>query len=151
MVFDSNKITRLISRAINVLFLSHPQRTSFGILLGVTINGAIKAFRVYLERSTDINYDAFDLTTCICFSLVIIHIKTIINYIRNGSQLNEELEKIFYMIYLLKKEGLSEWQTKQMYVNLYKKFLDAIDFNKEIKSELKKDDKKAEEVKAENK
>ncbi|WP_248477707.1 hypothetical protein [Spirosoma liriopis] len=109
-----------------------------GILIGFVTDVIIRAFHKYLNQISDIDWSVVDLKVCIAFGILLIHVRTIYYFITQGSKQNEEVEKVLLLIEAIKKEGLSDWQTKQMYLALYKKVLDSVDLNKETKAELEK-------------
>ncbi len=131
--------TQILRKAIDILFLSHKLRTSLGIALGFVVHGLIKLFTPYLKRLSDI----IDITelgwmTCIVFGIIIMQMQTIFFLFQRKSPQNEDIDNILQIIENARKEGLPEWQVRQMYIALYTKMLQNIDFNKETKDQIEK-------------
>ena len=72
----------------------------------------------------------------IFFGVVILHLRTIFFLIFRNSPQSQVIDDAIQLIELGKKQGLPEWQTKQMYVELFRKYINSAELKTEFKSEL---------------
>lgn len=56
---EKDKLTKLFSKAIDIIFINSPQRTSFGILLGIVCKGGTDIIFQLNKISLDIKYSSF--------------------------------------------------------------------------------------------
>ena len=122
-----------INKAIDILFLSHPIRTSLGVLLG---SGLFIMIRILEFSSPIINIWEF-----IILGILILHFRTIMHLIKKSCPFDEEIEKAFEIIKHAKKEGLPSWQIKQLYLKVCEKALSNIELKQKMKNEIEEIDK----------
>lgn len=93
---EKDQITKLFSKAIDILFINNPQRTSFGILLGIVCKGGTDIALQIIGTSLNITY-----LLCISAGILILHIPDIFSKHR----IDEELETQMHYLRKAQKYG----------------------------------------------
>ena len=75
---NSDGITRVIRTALDILLLRHPQRTSFGVIIGLVVHTLF----TQILKPTVVTWTAVDLVSlesgqCIVFGLLLTHLPLI--------------------------------------------------------------------------
>lgn len=102
MLDTKDKLTYIFSRAIDLLFLSNPQKTSLGVLLGVIIKGGIDIFcQVYdqiYNQQLVLNISYSFCIVCGIFLLFIPHLFS-------KHRIDEDLESLMQYLRKAQKYG----------------------------------------------
>lgn len=91
-----DKVTQIFSRAVDILFINNPQKTSLGVLFGIIIKGTIDIIFQITQYSLNISY-----VFCICSGIFILHFPSIFSKHR----VNEEIETQMHYLRELQKNG----------------------------------------------
>lgn len=91
-----DQMTKLCTKAIDIIFISSPQRTSYGILLGVALKGGSDIILQLVGKSLDIYY-AF----CICLGILLFHLPNL--FLRH--RVDENLETAMHYLIEAQKYG----------------------------------------------
>lgn len=129
----NNIITNNISLALDLLFLKHPTRTSFGLILGLATRVIFKVLSIWMPMLAVIvntlNYWEFTI-----LGIFIAHIATARDAIFGRcNHLSENEEKAFAMIRELK---ISDFYKQNMYLKVVEKVLEKVELNPEIQEEI---------------
>ncbi|WP_421533253.1 hypothetical protein [Morganella morganii] len=82
-------ITKKALEAIDIILLSHPKKTSIGILIGIIPAVVIYTFETQITSSYGIQFGFPHYILCLVLGILIMNIKTIID-VFHGNALNEE-------------------------------------------------------------
>ena len=115
--------TRFFRRAIDVLLLTHPQRTALGTIFGLSIDVMIRLFSPYLKTLSWIDVTAVEQWQYIILGILFLHIPTIIILFQQRPELPEEIETIFSAIKKAQTEGVPKHQLNPLYRKLCEKVL----------------------------
>lgn len=129
----NNIITKNFSLALDILFLKHPTRTSFGFIFGLATRVTLKVLSIWLTIFAVIvgtlNYWEF-----VILGITVAHIPTIKDAVTGkGNYFSEYEEKAFAMIKELK---IPEHQKQNMYLKVVEKVLEKVELNPEIQEEI---------------
>lgn len=120
---NQDKATELARRAINILFVSNPKGTSIGVLVGVILHGIIGVLSPALKTIEWLNMGALQLWHLICLGVATMNIPP---YLKRH-EIDPSIQSAFEYIKLQQDNGnISEWQARQMYINLSHKVLENI-------------------------
>lgn len=98
-----------LSRASDILFVQNPKGTSFGVFLGVVVDGIVKlAAPLFKRYETWVDIGRLNVVHCIAAGVVLLNI----THIFRRRQLPNSVEDAFEAIRLLKKSGASPVQVK---------------------------------------
>jgi hypothetical protein len=128
-----NKITYWLSRALDVLFLYNPQRTSLGIILGCVLLFLTILFKPILNRITFLDFSNAPRWGWILLGVLIIHIPSLKSFIVKkpigGETIDAALE-------LIKKAPINAEEKRQQYRILITKVLDNLILNQPVQEEI---------------
>ncbi|CAK2367960.1 hypothetical protein [Vibrio sp. 10N.222.55.B11] len=125
---NTEQVTVLVRKAINILFVSNPRGTSLGVLSGIVLDGLIGLFNPFLKSVSIINIGLIKFWHLIGLGVFLFNILPFLNRHKVEPSINEAIS------YIEKQKQLGsidEWQAKQMYRNLHSKVLDNVLLNKE--------------------
>lgn len=130
---SQDKVTEVARRAINILFVSNPKGTSIGVLLGVILHGIIGVFSPAIKTIEWLNIGALQLWHLICLGVATMNIPP---YLKRH-KIDPTIQSAFDYIKLQHDSGnITEWQARQMYLNLSRKVLENIVLEKDIASKI---------------
>lgn len=89
-------ITKLCSQAIDIIFISNPRRTSFGVLLGIVLKGGTDIAMQVLDKQFDTTYIFW-----ISLGILLFHIPDSFLHHR----IDEKLETEMYYLLEAQKHG----------------------------------------------
>lgn len=141
MDFAKNILTSWLSAATNIIFLGFRVRTALGVVVGIGIGAVAKAFGPYLATyAAWIDLSRVTTFEYVIVGVVILHIPTILFYLRRrGSLLNENEEKAFEIIRRAKRNGVPDKQIEKMYLNLCERVLQNTELKQATKKEITDD------------
>jgi len=123
---NGDQTSEFFRRAINVLFVANPKGTSIGILLGVVLDGVIGFFSPLLKTVEWVSVSAIKIWHLMGLGALIMNLPAYIS----RKDVDASIVKAFKFIGEQKASGnISEWQSKQMYVNLLNKVLESVALN----------------------
>lgn len=120
--------TELARKSINILFVSNPRGTSIGVLVGVLLEGVLGLFSPVLKSIEAINLGAIKMWHLIGLGVISMNLP---DYLRRNDIDPSILNAIKYIEDQKKNQRISDWQARQMYVNLHQKVLESVTLNKE--------------------
>jgi len=116
-------VTELIRKSINILFVSNPRSTSLGVLIGVILDALLGLVSPILKTVEALNFGAINMSHLICLGVVSMNLPS---YLRR-KEVDQSIANAIEYIEEQKKNGtISDWQAKQMYVNLHNKVLESV-------------------------
>jgi hypothetical protein len=133
---NQEEATEYFRRAINILFVSNPRGTSIGVLIGVILDGLIGLTYPLLKTIESLNFGAFKMWHLIGIGVLSTNLPS---YLRRQEIDKSILNAIDYIEEQKKNKTISDWQARQMYVNLHNKVLESVTLNQdaqEAKSNL---------------
>jgi hypothetical protein len=115
-----DKVSDWIKRAIDILFCSHPKRTSLGIVLGMVLNAVFGILlRPIIERSTPVNIAGLNIWHYIPIGIFVMHTPTIYHSLKQSSELPEEVERALQLLRQAQRErAISKQQTGEFYLKI---------------------------------
>jgi hypothetical protein len=129
---SNEDITELFRKSINILFVSNPRGTSIGVLLGVVLDGVLGVFSPLLKSVEALSFSAIKMWHLIGFGVISMNAP---GYLRRNEVDPSILKAIKYIEDQKKNGRITDWQAKQMYVNLHQKVLENVTLNKETSDE----------------
>ena len=93
-----DKTSFYFNRAVELLFLSQPTRTSMGIILGVILNGLLSLFEPILVDYHFINIQSLKPWHLIAFGVLVANIRSFFRAFRKQSIDDENIDKVFQLI-----------------------------------------------------
>jgi hypothetical protein len=132
---NEEKATEFIRKSINILFVANPRGTSIGVLIGVILDGIFGLFSPLLKGIEALNFGAIKMWHLIGFGAVSMNLP---GYLRRNEVDPSISNAIKYIEEQKKNQRISDWQAKQMYVNLHQKVLESVTLNDEASDKLNK-------------
>lgn len=123
---NEEKATEFIRRSINVLFVANPAGTSVGVFIGIVLDGVFGFISPLFKGIEIFNSSAVKVWHFIGLGVVLMNLPT---YLRRKEIDPSILNAIKYIEEQKEKGRISEWQAKQMYVNLHQKVLESVTLN----------------------
>lgn len=120
---NKNEISELLRKAVNVLFISNPQGTSLGVLIGIICDGLLGFFSPVIKTVEFIDITAikiWHLTSIGVFSMNMPY------FLKRNKVDPSILEAISYIEEQKSRGNISQWQINQMYENLHDKVLSEV-------------------------
>lgn len=125
-------LTGFFSRAMDILFLKNPVRTSMGILIGIVLWGFSPVFSPIVEDFTQLDFSQTSPAAWIALGVVGISLQ--------GSpiktKLPEDVEVLFDILDNTEKAGLSTQETRAKYRMILEKYAVNVALNQETENEL---------------
>ncbi|WP_100636071.1 hypothetical protein [Marinomonas sp. ef1] len=116
-------VTEFIRKSINILFVSNPRGTSLGVLIGVILDALLGLASPILKTVEALSFGAIKMWHLIALGVVSMNLSS---YLRR-KEVDQSIVKAIEYIEEQKKNGsISDWQAKQMYVNLHNKVLESV-------------------------
>ncbi len=128
-------VTQYIRKSINILFVSNPRGTSLGVLIGIVFDGMIGLFSPYLKSIEIINIDAVKIWHMIGLGIIFTNLP---EFLKRNETDPSILNAIKYIENQKAKKNISDWQAKQMYMNLHQKVLENITLDKKTNEQSEK-------------
>ncbi|EGQ7873375.1 hypothetical protein H8Q54_004262 [Vibrio parahaemolyticus] len=125
---NSEEISVLIRKSINILFVSNPRGTSMGVLFGIVMDGLVSIFTPLLKTIAIINLAAIKLWHLIGFGIFAFNVRPFLNRHKIEPSI---ISAISYIENQKEAGNIDDWQAKQMYRNLHNKVLESVLLNKE--------------------
>ena len=133
----SNRISDRISRALDTILLTHPVRTSLGVLLGLAFSIMVKIFEPSLEEITWIDLKNVSIYEYLVLGIVITHISTLrLLFSTRTYLLDENIEKVFNIIKEAKKENIPDLQIGKLYLKVCEIVLKKLEMNSSFRQKV---------------
>jgi len=132
---NEEKMTEFIRKSINILFVANPRGTSIGVLIGVILDGTLGLFSPLLKGIEALNFGAIKMWHLIGLGVVSMNLP---GYLRRKEVDPSISNAIKYIEEQKENQSISDWQAKQMYVNLHQKVLESVTLNDEASDKLNK-------------
>lgn len=124
---NQESVTEFIRKSINILFVSNPRGTSLGVLIGVILDALLGLASPILKTVEALNFGAIKMWHLICLGVFSMNLPS---YLRR-KEVDPSIAKAIEYIEEQKKNGtISDWQAKQMYVNVHNKVLESVTLDK---------------------
>jgi hypothetical protein len=141
-----DKTSLLVSKALDIIFIKYPARTSLGVVIGIAAKFLIdlsSAFIVVPQEILDSSIFGWA-----CLGLLTLHVQTIKSLAKNAPLGDETLETA---LKLIEMGNFSEEERRQHYRNLVERVSKAVALNAQTKAEVNSIEHgtKSEEVKRE--
>jgi hypothetical protein len=95
--WSGDRTSAITYRALDLLFLRHPMRTSLGVIIGLVIVLFVDVFSPWLATLRYIDVYRANPVLWVAFGVFIMHIPTII-YMFRGARGNEDIEEALKLI-----------------------------------------------------
>ena len=138
VAMNTDKITLGINRAMDLLFLKHPTKTSLGILLGLVVHGGISLFTPYLKQFSFISISNIRLWHVIPFGVCLIYIREIVTNLISPPAGNESVDDLLRIIRL---GNFSAAEKRRKYRELSEKFMEKAFSDNVVKDKIKQTEK----------
>ena len=120
---NQESITEFFRKSINILFVSNPRGTSIGVLIGVILDALLGLASPLLKSIESLNFSAIKMWHLIAVGVVSTNLPS---YLQR-KEIDQSIVNAIEYIEEKKKNGtISDWQAKQMYVNLHNKVLESV-------------------------
>lgn len=120
---NQESVTEFIRKSINILFVSNPRGTSLGVLIGVILDALLGLASPILKTVEALNFGAIKMWHLIALGVGSMNLPS---YLRR-KEVDQSIVKAIEYIEEQKKNGsISDWQAKQMYVNLHNKVIESV-------------------------
>lgn len=131
--------TRVITAALQFIFIGHPHRTSLGVLLGLALNAIVKLFSPALSRASSwIDATKVGWLEYIFAGVLIMHFPTLRFYLaRKGNMFDEHIEQAFAVIREAEKAGVSKERIRMMRLKVCQKVLENSDLKPATREEIR--------------
>jgi hypothetical protein len=134
----SDVVTRILSIALDMLFVGYPVRTSLGVVLGAAVWAIACFFKPSLNRLSTVVDFSQPLFAYLALGVFGVHLKTLVQLPRKATLLDESIEKTLAAIDEMKKRGIPSWQIQEMYIKLCETILKKVALNQETQQEIQK-------------
>ncbi|MFT6910311.1 MAG: hypothetical protein ACJAS1_007039 [Oleiphilaceae bacterium] len=120
---NADEISRITRKAINILFVANPRGTSLGIFIGVVLDGLVGLFTPLLKSIQWISISAIKTWHLISLGVFSMNLPS---YLKR-KEIDPSIKNAISFIESEKGKGnITEWQARQMYVNLHTKVLESV-------------------------
>jgi hypothetical protein len=128
-----DKISELIKKATDILFVMNPRGTSIGVVLGVVFYGLCQIFMPVLKTLVFIDADQLKIYFLVPGGILLANVPSM----RHLRGLPEEMEDGLKLIKLAAKRGnLSLAQQRLMYIALINKYLEEMKLNDRAREQM---------------
>jgi len=132
MNLDSDLLTRLSKRVLDILLLSNPFRTSMGLLLGVILWGFMPVFSPAIKEATRLDFSSIHPVAWVCFGVFAVNLKALLF----KRKIPKRAEETLALIEEARKAGITDLEIKQKYRLLIQKYTDNVGLNQKTQREL---------------
>lgn len=132
---NNEEITQYFRKSINILFVSNPRGTSLGVFIGVVLDGIIGFFSPYLKSIEAINISAVKMWHLIGLGVLFTNLP---EHLKRKGIDPSILNAIKYIEDQKTKKNISDWQAKQMYMNLHQTVLENITLDNKTREQSEK-------------
>lgn len=129
------ELTQSFRKSINILFVSNPRGTSLGVFMGVVLDGVLGLFSPFLKGIEVINIAAVKMWHMIGLGVLFANLP---EYLKRNEIDPSILNAIKYIEDQKAKKNISDWQVKQMYMNLHQTVLENITLDKKTQDQSEK-------------
>tara|TARA_A200000159_G_scaffold1453_1_gene1618 strand:- start:2776 stop:3225 length:450 start_codon:yes stop_codon:yes gene_type:complete len=120
---NTNEVSEITRKALNILFVANPKGTSLGIFIGVLLDGLIGLFSPLLKSIQWLSISAVKTWHLIGLGVFSMNLPS---YLRR-KEVDPSIKNAIAFIESEKEKGnIAEWQARQMYVNLHTKVLESV-------------------------
>jgi len=126
-----DSISRFIFRGADALLLSHPLRTTIGMLAGACLKVLADFFEPSLSRMSWVEVEGHDLWKFLVLGVGLAHLRTIVEMIRTRPKFDESIEKAFSVIREAERQGVPKWRIREMYLEVCRMALANVHLKKE--------------------
>ena len=138
-LFDN--FSQFIVKALKLLFVGNPLRTSLGVVVGMFFHSIINIFSPLINSWEDyVDVSSVGEIQCVFMGLVFVYSPTIISFIGNPKKelLDERLEKVFRLIEFAETKGnITKTEIRALFIKLCEKAVEQVTFNDAIEEEIK--------------
>lgn len=129
-----NNISAFLKRSFDILFVLNPERSSLGVLFGLVLHTIMEVFRPFLITLSDtIDFSNIGEFELIIFSVFLFNCHSLIK----PRKLPRDIEMALDFIKVAEEKGnLPRIHIRQMYINLFKKVIEKVDLNEEIRKQV---------------
>lgn len=113
--------TRTADRALGILFLKDPVRTSLGLVLGGALSSLSLLFEPALQVSALVDVAAMSWWSWLPLGILIMHIPTILQLLKKPSVGSHSIDTLFELI---DRGDFSAVERRQMYRRLIERFVE---------------------------
>lgn len=107
-----------VIKALDVLFVYHPKRTSLGFIVGLLVYVLVVIFSPTLASAKWLKISALKLWHCFVIGLSIMHAPSFVTSFRDGNDLPRDVELALSMINEAEKTGVSKTRVKELRLEL---------------------------------
>lgn len=132
---QKDKISKILSRSIDIIFISSPKRTSFGILLGVVCKGGTDIICQIINKSLDTTYIFW-----ICAGILVLHVPDFFLKHRIDEKLETEMH---YLLEVQKYGNLTQTEMRSQWRQFIKLIHERAIANDESESQHQMGEKSA--------
>jgi hypothetical protein len=120
---NTDEISEITRKAINILFVANPRGTSLGIFIGVVLDGLVGLFTPLLKSIQWLSISAIKIWHLIGLGVFSMNLPS---YLKR-KEVDPSIKNAISFIESEKEKGnITEWQARQMYVNLHTKVLESV-------------------------
>lgn len=123
--------TDRVSRALDVFLLTHPMRTTVGLLLATVVEGAIK-----VAVWKGVPAPPVSVLHVTAFCVLCAHFPTIVSLFRGRPAWDESIQNALAIVDHARQQGLPDYQVRAMYLDICEKVLARIQLSESAARDL---------------
>ncbi len=116
-----DKITLYYNKAMDILFIKQPVRTSLGVIFGIFLDFLVNLFFPYFEKISIISIQRIRLWHLVATGITFLHLPSFFQYIYRKPIGTEKIDEV---IQLIEAGNFSEIEKRQKYRQLIEKVLE---------------------------
>ncbi len=117
------KISGFLSKAIDILFLSHPIRTSVGFITGIGVHSALLIFDSLTQSKSTLADSGLDWYHFSMTTLALIYFPVFLKMMFKPSIADENVQKAFDALKSAEREGVNKKKVNDLRLQLCQKVL----------------------------
>jgi hypothetical protein len=130
--------TKVLSKAIDIIFVKYPTRTSLGVILGGFCDFLVQFFSPTLKSITYFNFAGSPRWGWWLLGILLLHIPTIISSFRRKLVGNDAIDQL---LELIERGDFTKTEKRRQYRKLIEKVSNNVALNQETQREIKEVEK----------
>lgn len=131
---NKDKLSAILKRAFDILFVYNPVKTSIGGFLGISLDVLVDIFKPIIKEIKSINLIGIKSYQWIVLTVCIVNLPYLWKKKHTYDKSIEDA--LAYIKEQEEKDLYSDWETKQMYRNLYKEILNNTQINDSVEKNI---------------
>ena len=133
MTERKDKITAVIYKATDILFISNPIGTSVGVMFGIVLDGVTKIFTPFFKNDKYMSLPSVGMLFYMALGVFLLNIRQVFR----RPQFDGSIEAALTLIRTARKEkNLTASETRMMYRTLFSKIIQEVSLTNEVQSKI---------------